>query len=296
MLASGLALPDLSAAAAQSPRPAACRKVTRGTALWETARQPKMVAHCKALARGYSELELAPARALLAAESADRVAPGKAAPMVLAGRALAALGKYEDAYKRFDKALAIDKSAVEEPEALLAYARSAMRAGKQSQAARAYSALASRIALLSTPWLRQRAAIETGLSAMDDGKLPQAIGVLSEARRRENMPGLGGLVQATLALALDRQGRSEQARGVAREVEGVQALWDLAEAPPASWPAYAPIVPPGQLWAVVALVIEREDRGQAKDAWKRFLDSPAGRGPHRAHAQAHLDRLSGRGR
>ncbi|HMR09765.1 MAG TPA: hypothetical protein PKA88_28505 [Polyangiaceae bacterium] len=294
LLASGLSLPDLTAAAAQSPRPAACQGVSgSGLAVWEAARRPAMIGHCRWLARGYAELSRAPARALLAAERAERALPGQVAPLVLAGRALSALGKHGEAHTRFAAALGRDKNSLEEPAALLAHAQSAERAGKQSAATAAYRALVPRIALLETPWHRQLAAVEAGFSAMDAGELPKAVGVLTEARRRETVPGISDLVAAALALALDRQGRSEEARGVAQEVASVETIRDLAGAKPGSEGEFAPVLAQGQLWACVGLLEANQDRAAAREAWMHFLKSSAGSGRYRAHAQAQLDKLAG---
>ena len=294
IVASTLALPNLTAAAAQSPRPQACRGVAAsGLTMWEAARQPAMVSHCRWLARGYAQLGQAPARALLAAEKAERMLPGRVAPLVLAGRALNSLGKHQDAHARFAAAVAKDKTSLEEPAALLAFAQSAERAGKPDDAKSAYRALVPRIALLEHPWRRQTAAVEAGFSSMDSGELPKAIGVLTEARRRENVPGLSNVVAATLALALDRHGRAEEARGVAQEVGGAEALRALAEQKQDKLPSYVPVLSPGQLWACVALLEERADPTAARAAWRAYLKSPAAKGPFRKHAETHLARLTG---
>ncbi len=251
-----------------------------------------MVAHCRALARGYAELRRSPSRALIAAKEANRALPGQVAPMVLSGRALSALGKYQQAHSRFATALSRDRRSLEEPAALLAFGQSAQRAGKSKDAIDAYRALVPRIALLERPWQRQRAAIEAGFMAMDAGQLAQAIGVLTEARRRENVPGLSNVVSAALALALDRHGSSEEARGVAQEVGGAASLHSLASAKAGKQPRFAPTLAPGQLWACVALLEELEDRQGAREAWRKFLKSPAGKGRYRKHAQSRLAKLA----
>jgi tetratricopeptide (TPR) repeat protein len=215
------------------------------------------------------------------------------APLVLSGRALSALGKHTEAHARFAAAIRRDKTSLEEPAALLAYAQSAQRSGKSQDATSAYRALVPRIALLETPWQRQLAAIEAGFSAMDAGALPKAVGVLTEARRRETVPGLSDLVAAVLALALDRQGRSEEARGVAQEVSGVEAIRFLAADKASGVRPHTPVLESGQLWACVALLEEGEDRAAARESWKQFLSSAAGKGRSRAHAQTHLDQLTG---
>jgi tetratricopeptide (TPR) repeat protein len=298
---------SLRAAAAASPRPPECAPPGPGQerSLWDRAHAPGLLQYCNDLARGYARLGHSAAGALEAARAAERAAPGHAAPRVLEGRALLAEDKPADAFRSFQQALKLSRRALRAPGALHALAVSALRSGHTAESLRAYRALVPRASLLDAAE-RQRAYVEAAELVMAQGpkSLDEAIGYLTEARRRRSPPGFGDYVSAALALALDRQGRGEEARGVAAEAGGPWRLMsrldendktkpggDGRAAPSArkkALPSSGPVLPPGELSAMVAILAEREDPALAREQWRAFLASAAGKGPWAAHAKQHL--------
>ena len=294
---------DLTAAAAASPRPAEClpvsrRGLTERQTLWDHARRPELRRYCSFLARGYSRLQRSPADAKKAADAADAALPGRAGPAVLQARAALALGDAATAWKRFSRARELDKRSVEAPAALHDLAISALRTGHVDEALTAYRALVPRAGLLGNSARRQRVYVEAALLASehDASALDEAIGYLSEARRRGSPPGFSQYVLSALALTLDRQGRSEEARGVAAEAGGP---WSLARAfagegepRPRARPSRRPEIARGTLHALVAMLAHDEDRALAREHWKAFLDSDQAKGRWGEHAKKKLASLA----
>ncbi len=301
----------LRAAAAASPRPPECAAPApdKERSLWERAHAPGLLEYCNDLARGYSRLTRSPADALAAARAADKAAPGRAATHVLEGRALLALDKSADAFQSFEKALGLSRRALRAPAALHDLAVAALRSGHTTASVKAYRSLVPRADLLSG-MQRQRVYVEAADLVMSTGPkgLDEAIGYLTEARRRGSPPGFGDYVPAALALALDRQGRDEEARGVAAEAGGPWSLFPRVEgvtdkphggdgraAPTARGkapaPSAQPVLPAGEIHAMVAMLAERDDPSLAREQWQAFLASPAGKGPWAAHAKRHLAAL-----
>lgn len=299
----------LRAAAAASPRPPECAPSggARHRSLWDRAHAPGLLEYCNDLARGYARLHHSAANALEAARAAEHAAPGHAAPKVLEGRALLAEGKPGEAYRSFEQALGRSKRALRAPGALHDLAIAALGSGHKKASVRAYRALVPRASLLD-PARRQRVYVEAAELVMSLGPqaLDEAIGYLTEARRRGSPPGFGDYVSAALALALDRQGRGEEARGVAAEAGGPWRLASRAVGDDdkphggdgrAASPARdqrstsGPVLPAGELSAMVAILAERDAPALAAEQWRAFLASPAGKGPWAAHAKRHLAKL-----
>lgn len=284
---------DLSAASASSPRPRECGP-DRGPGAkteWDRARRPKEQAFCDTLARGYSELNLAPGRAIVAARKAAALRPTSAAPLVLEARALVSDGRAKEAWPVFRRARSIDKRSVEEPSALHDLALSARASGEHDEAVAAYRALVPRAGMLSEPRRRQRVYLEAAMTVMraDARGIDEALGYLGEARRLRGMPGLADIVVGATALALDRQGRSDEARGVAAEARGPEGVLRLAALPSRN---EVVSLEEGELAAVAAILAERSQPELAKKNWRAFLDSPAGRAPAwQAHAKHKLESL-----
>jgi hypothetical protein len=108
-----------------------------------------------------------------------------------------------------------------------------------------------------------------------------------------------------LALSLDRAGRREQARAVAREATGpfqLESLLSPAErarvaAPelPVSEKSQAtlargrPLLPEGELHAAIAMLAEGRDASLRRAHLAAFLASAAGKGPWAEHARRALD-------
>ncbi len=297
----------LRAVAAASPRPPECAPLASGKqrSLWDRAHAPGLTDYCDALARGYARLRHSASAAQEAARAAERALPGHAAPHVLEARALLAEDKPAQAFKSFQQALKLSRRALRAPSALHDLAVAALRSGHTPEALAAYRALVPRASLLGA-MQRQRVYVEAAELVMSLGpkQLDEAIGYLTEARRRGSPPGFGDYVSAALALALDRQGRDEEARGVAAEAGGA---WSLIGRIKSESPAHGgdgrtapgahdsarrsaeqPVLPPGELHAMAAILAERDDPPLAREQWRAFLASPAGKGPWARHARAHL--------
>ncbi len=287
---------ELMAAAAASPRPAICaERPTRGKAgrtLWDRARRPAEARFCDALARGYSLLSRSPSRALVEAERADKILPKRAEPALLGARALMQLGRAKDAWTRFETVRSLSRRGVEEPAALHDLARAAHASGHAAEALALYRKLVPRASLLSKGTERQKVYLEAALLVMAEGPdhLNEATGYLVEARRFRGAPGLADVVTGALALGLDRQGRSEEARGVAAEAGGPGAAQRWIE----GTQGVGLTAPTGELHAIAAILAERDDGELARTEWRAFLDSPAGKtGKWAEHAKKRLASVSG---
>jgi hypothetical protein len=187
---------------------------------------------------------------------------------------------------------------VEAPGALHDFAVSALRTGHREEAVSSFRALAPRAGLLGDGLERQRVYVEAAAVVMTTGEpgLNEAVGYLSEARRKGNRPGFGEYVLGMLALALDRQGRSEEARGVVAEARGA---WSLVRgagtAPAAGAPrGVSPELPEGEEHAVIAMLAEKDAPDLARERWQSFLDSPSGKGPWAEHGKKRLEALKAR--
>lgn len=282
---------DLSAARAASPRPPACvadGSRATGRTHWERAQNPRVGAFCDALALGYAQLSRAPDKALAAAARARALAPDSAAPWVLEARALVGAGRPREAFALFSKARALDKQALAEPAALHDLALSAIAAGEHAEAVAAYRALVPRAGMLADARRRQRVYLEGAMAVMrhDAQALDEALGYLGEARRLRGLPGLSDVVLGATALTLDRQGRHDEARGVAAEVRGPLGVARLAESPNAS--ALATLAD-GELAAIAAMLAERGHPDVAKRLWKAFSSSASPGSPWQAHAKKHQE-------
>lgn len=281
---------DLSAARAASPRPSECSPdgVGRGSwTHWERARRPRLARYCDALALGYAELGRTPDQALATAKRAQSLAPGRAAPVVLEARALVGAGRAREAFAVFARARAVDKRGLADPAALHDLAVAAVASGEQAEAVAAYRALVPRAGMLADARVRQRVYLEAAMAVMrqDTKALDEALGYLGEARRLRGLPGLSDVVLGATALTLDRQGRHDEARGVAAEARGPLAVAGLATATVSAGAALVTL-PDGELAAIAAMLTGRDHPDLAKKLWRAFSGSAGGAGsPWHAHAK-----------
>jgi hypothetical protein len=210
---------------------------------------------------------------------------------VLEGRALAALGKLEDARKALAEGRTRDPAALEDPLALLAWARVAARTGHPDEAALAYRALLPRSSSLSAAE-RASASVEAGLVAMtrDAAGLDEAVAALREGLR-EGQDEVQTTAALGLALALDRRGDHDESRALLAERAHGDPRAVLAS--PRAKEVLA--VAPAEAGAMVGLALQSSDAAGARDAWEKYLAAAPG-GPWAAHARAHLDALAGRRR
>ncbi len=282
----------LSAAAAASGRPAECsagskRALARGPSVWERARVPALQHYCDLVARAQAQLASSPEAAKKAAEEAEAALPGRAAPQVLLGRSLLALGMIGEAASAFERAKAIEPRSVEEPATLHAYARVLVRTGKRDEALTVYRALVPRSDLIGSPSERITVLLEAADVSMATatGKSPrleEAIAYLREARQR-TATELEGAVDLMLALTLDRAGDGGQAAAALAEAERTGA-----RVPPNALAFFAA---PEDAVAIEALAHEGSDRAAAQKSWESFLAGGGGKGPWAAQARARLEAL-----
>jgi tetratricopeptide (TPR) repeat protein len=301
---------DLLAVAASSPRPPECAPAAPNVSgtVWDRARSPELLRYCRSLARGYSKLRRSPEEALKAADLADATLRGHAAPSVLRGRALRLQAKFAEAHAAFDKARSLDRRSVQGPEALHDVSVAARMSGHTEAALAAYRALVPRADLLGDRLERHQMYVEAASVAMHLGPngLDEAIGYLTEARRQGSPQGFSQFVVAMLALALDRQGRLDEARGVAAEVESPDHVLEVSglateQARASPFPEtdrrLVPVLPQAELHALAALAAERQAPDLAVTHWRAYLGLVTTRqSPWIEHARAKVAALSRHGK
>ena len=291
--------PDLSAVARAAARPKECGGASRARPnRWERAKSPGLEHYCDVLAKGYGKLRAAPGDALPFSTEASRLMPSASAPLVLEARAKVALGSFADAFALFGRARAISREGLETPGALHDFAMAAQKSNHPREALDAYRSLAPQAELFDDPEEALRVFIEGAFVAMSESPehLTEAVGYLNEARRMPKVPELDNYLLAALSLALDRQGRHSEALGIAAEASGPFQLEDERNAG-AKLGRARPVLPDGELDALIAMLAERRDRELAAERWQSYLDSPAGKnGAFAAHARARRDALKRRGR
>ena len=297
---------DVAAIAAASPRPKVCA-AARGASrfeptLWDRARTPAQQRFCAFLARGYASLASnAPRRAIELAEQAAQAWPRRAPALVLQARAEVALGEFTAAHEHFNGAVLLDASVVAGAPALHDRARAAVEAGELTVAIDAYRQLVPRVGLMPRGGGRRSALIEAAVVTMQegDGALDEALGYLSEARRQPRVAGAEGFLLGALALVLDRQGRLQEARGVAVEAGGPWEVLrrvspEAAQPAPIAGPsADVPLLPTTEAYAIVALLSEADYPDLAAEYWRACLDGMGERDPWRDHAMRKLAAVSG---
>jgi tetratricopeptide (TPR) repeat protein len=297
IFAVALALAQPAAGGWSSGRPPECSAEIGGAAanVWERAKAPELRRYCDLLASAASKLAgnaVMAQAALAAATEADEVLPGHAAPRVLEGRALAVLGKLDDAVAALRDGKARDRAGLDDPLALLAWARVLARTGHAAEAVEAYRALLPRTATLSTGE-RAAAAVEAGLATMAAGTagLDDAVAALREALHDAQDDALGVAVLA-LAVALDRRGDAGEARALLAERGPGDPRTALASPRAKELLSVAPT----EAFALAGLALEANDVAGAREAWDHYLAGLAaspGR-PWEAHARAHLVALGSR--
>jgi hypothetical protein len=246
------------------------------------------------LARGYALLGTLPKEALALARRADEAFPGQATALLLEGQAFAAQGDYGAAWSRFERVLASGLQ-LDAPSALHAMAVSAVRTHHPDAAMNGYRALVSRVELLDDSAEQVRILLEAALLAMSLGqdRVSEAVGYLSEARRRPRVPGLSEYLFAALAMAFDRQGLPDEADGMAAEATGPWRLESDRERLGTS--PELPEIPPGEIDAMIAILAEHHDRDLALERWQSYLATDAGKsGPFSAWARGRMGAFVGK--
>ncbi len=254
-----------------------------GTNVWERAKHPELRRYCDLLASGAAKLaaNASMAREVVGiANEAERTNPGRAAPLVLRGRAQMKLLQYEESYQSFIEAKKRDANAVEDPVALLAFARAASRSGHEQDARDAFRALLPRASAL-TASDRGLVYLEAGLLAMAKGPtgLDDAIVALRQARR-EAQDYAATLTTLALALALDRSGNRDEAKAILDERARADARTIVNDG--RAKEALGPMAI--EVDAMVAIGLEPTDAPRAKEAWARYA-AAAGNGAWVEHAK-----------
>lgn len=255
-------------------RPLECDVVDGARAnVWERAKSPALRHYCDLLASGASKVVNGSSMAndaLALADEAEKVLPGRAAPMVLKGRAAAALGKYPEAFDALMVAKKRDEHALDDPQALLALGRAAARTSHADEARRAYQVLLPRASALS-PSDRGVAYDEAGMIAMNVGPagLDEAIATFRQAERdaqdvSQTVAVLG------LALSLDRSGQHAEAKAVLDERIHGDPRPLLKNAVAAG--VIGPGTGDGEVDALAAIGLEGSDPNAARDAWRRYAE------------------------
>ena len=277
-------------------RPAECGVLEgfKTANVWERAKEPQLRTYCNLLASGTAKLvgnaSLAKDVPSIASE-ADKMLPGRAAPKVLEGRALLRLGKAADAVKALDEAKKRDDRALDDPVALLAWARANARTAHLDEAAKAYRAALPRTSALSTSE-RSAASFEAGMIVMGQGTktVDDAVAMLRQARR-DAQDALQTASVVALALALDRSGKKDEAKAVLAERVRSDVKPVLVDARVVEALADAGVPFEGE--ALVATALEATDPAAARDAWRRYLEGAGGKGPWADHARAHESAATG---
>jgi tetratricopeptide (TPR) repeat protein len=270
-----------------SGRPAECTSLDgpSGANVWERAKAPELRKYCDKLALASARLSgggSQPKEALALAEEADKLLPNRATPLVLQGRALVRLGRHADAKALFVSARQRDDHALDESAALLAWARTASRTGDVDEAAKAYGRLLPQSSTLPGAE-RSAAALEAGLLLLSRGpkSIDDAIAVLRQARREAEGAHVGASVLA-LALALDRAGQRDEARGVLGERAKIDPRPIVSD--PRVQEVLANAAAALEADALVAVGLEATDAVAARDAFRRYAEKS--KGPWVEHATA----------
>jgi tetratricopeptide (TPR) repeat protein len=290
LVAIAIALAQVAAGAWSSGRPPECGDLSGyNTNVWERAKSPALRRYCDLVASASSKLAGIGATAqaaLAAAREADTILPGHAAPRVLEGRALAASGKLDGALAALADARSRDPRALDDPPALLAWARALARTGRREAAAESYRALLPRATALPAAE-RVAAEIEAAFVAMNRGAggLDEAAASLREALREAQDEALAVAVLA-LGLTLDRSGNGEESRAFLAE----RTRGDPRDVLASSRAKELLAVAPTEMHALAAIALEPSDPTGARDEWQGALDA-APSGAWAAHARAHLKAL-----
>jgi tetratricopeptide (TPR) repeat protein len=294
-LAAGLGAP---VATLPGSRPVECNLATGsgGANLWERVKVPNLARYCDLLASASAKLTSGSkmlAEVVRLAEEADRLVPGRAAPLVIKGRALGDLGRDAEALGVLRAALARDDRVLDDPAALLAWARALAAVGDLQGASQAFRTLLPRVDVLPLPD-RGAAYVAAGvlLLAMGPDSVADAVAVLRQARR-DSPDILRSASSFLLALALDRGGAGAEAAAVVAE-EGAQGAADVLSDARVLRVLGKRTEPEGKAALALALEVGKQ-AAAAHVVWQAYLDSGAAGGVWAEHARGHLGGAGRRG-
>ncbi len=276
-------------------RPVECNVLPgeRGANVWERAKTPELRRYCDLVAS--ASAKLTPGSRMIAdvvrlADEADALVPGRAAPAILKGRALCELAQYPAALASLRAAQTRDEHALDDPLALLAWARALLFTGDAPAARAAYRALLPRADVLPLAD-RGVAYLGAGMLSMAGGPevLGETIAILRQARL-ESQDLLRAAATFALALALDRSGAPGEGAAVLAE-EGAGEAPRVMRDPRvirAMGGASGRGDAPTEVHAIEALALEVSGkRDAARTAWQAYLTAGGADGVWAAHARAH---------
>lgn len=257
---------------------------------WERAKEPNLRRYCDLLASGTAKLVGSGSAVLVKevpgiADEADKLLPGRASPSVLKGRAFLRMNQPGDALKALAEAKKRDDRALDDPVALLAWARANAKTGRFAEAAAAYRAALPRTSALSAQE-RSAAAFEAGMTVMmQKGGIDDAVAMFRQARK-DAQDSLQVASVVALALALDRSGQKDEAKA---------ALADRVHADVKSFLVGDPRVREAlsdagasdETDALLGYALEGLDPTASKEAWRKYLEGAGGKGPWADHARDH---------
>lgn len=278
--------------ARSSSRPADC---AQAPSLWRRATGSGAAPFCDLLLAASARLEGAPPRAQELAQRAARLEPTRPEPWALIGRALVLQGRFAEAAQHFAEAEQRHGRALASPIDLLAAARAEARTGAYASALERYRGLIPRIQFLAEHRQRQRALLEAALIAqlVSPGLSAEARAYATEVRREDALV-YGDLSRAVLALILDREGRHEEARALAREVDGPWTLaWLSSKEPDPRGRSgeLTPVWPLAEREALRAVLLEPMDETLAQEAWSDYFGALGRDAPN--HVVEHARRRGG---
>lgn len=255
---------------------------------WERAKEPQLRRYCDLIARGTSRLVGTGSGAgdvLGIADEADKLLPGRAAPSVLRGRAYLKLDKPQEALAALVEAKKRDDRALDDPVALLAWARANARTRHVDEAAQAYRAALPRTSALSTQE-RAGASFEAGLVVMEQGAkgIDDAAAMFRQARR-DAQDAMQVAATVALALSLDRAGEKDEAKAVLAERARTDVKALLTD--PRVTEALVNAGVRHEQDALLALALEGVDAAASHESWRKYLAGAGGKGPWAEHARSH---------
>lgn len=290
----GLGIAALVWLLGETVRPPECASLEdpKNAVVWQRIKAPEQRKYCDLIASGLAKLASEPGMPEAALESAvlaEKILPGRSPAAVLSGRALLRLDRSGEAYAALREAQRRSERALDEPYAMLSWARAAARTGHTDESRSAYLALLPSADSLSSAE-RSNAYQEAGFLLMAGGpkRLTESIETLRQARRESS--GDGQLVAVVgLALALDRAGEHAEARSLLAE-RPLAGLDDAVERARRQR-VVGPQTTDAEAYALIAMADEVRQPKAARDAWHRYLEAMPS-GPWSGHARDHETALS----
>jgi len=203
----------------------------------------------------------------------------------LRGRAYLKLNKPTEALAALVEAKKRDDRALDDPVALLAWARANARTGHLDEAAQAYRAALPRTSALGASE-RAGASFEAGMIVMAQGNkgVDDAVAMFRQARR-DAQDAMQVASVVALALALDRSQQKDEAKAVLAERVRTDAKAILSDPRVIESLTNAGVAHENE--ALVGTALESVDASGARESWKKYLEGPGGKGPWAEHARSH---------